>query len=134
MDTHREPHCIQSIDNLQVDKHLPDHDRSVHCEADEFGFIEVLGYVSRFNSVQRAHCDQKIVKAHRTRNAQGGGIADQNDLVPAGIVQHRVSWLFDQREGENADLNTNQKTTDHHLRRRAHKARLLGHDAFFGAG
>ena len=56
------------------------------------------------------------------------------NLVPGRIVQHAVGGLFDQGEGEDTDLDANEQTADHHLRRGAHEARLLGHYALFGAG
>lgn len=55
-------------------------------------------------------------------------------LVPGWIVEHTVGRLFDQGEGQNADLDANEKTTDHDLRCGAHKPRFFGHDALFGTG
>jgi len=80
---------------MENDEGDPDDAGSVHSEADELGFVEVLGQVARLERVQRAHGDEQQVEPERhehshVRVLSTRQLGDVHRRMDLRRVRHRV--------------------------------------------
>ena len=64
-DTHTQSNDFGFASVVDGHKSYPNYAGCIHCEADEFGFVEVFWNVSCFDSVQSAKNDEEKVKGER---------------------------------------------------------------------
>lgn len=135
-ETHGEGRGDDLVVGAKVNRHKgqPDNTGSVHGEGDVLGLVEVGRDVAGFKRIIGAAENEQPIVAQWCHHAQITGIAYQKYFSNTGVGFDRLRRLQDNQRDLQSQLHTDEDERDHHLRPRAHEARLARAYLLFAAG